>query len=137
MNATTEAQPVLTVQDLVAEAIPRAGSSRAPVRIVDGVSFAVRAGRTLGLVGESGSGKSVTCLSVLGLPPAGVRVTAGRILLSGDDLRDKNAATLRALRGREIGMILQDPMSSLNPLLTIGRQITEMFRYRAGIKSRA
>ncbi|WP_250517044.1 ABC transporter ATP-binding protein [Caballeronia sp. INDeC2] len=119
---------VLTVHDLVVET--------QNARLVDGVGFAVRAGRTLGLVGESGSGKSVTCLSVLGLPPRGVRVTAGRILLDGDDLRAKTPAELNALRGREIGMILQDPMTSLNPLLTIGRQITEMFRYRDGVTSR-
>ncbi|WP_250487806.1 ATP-binding cassette domain-containing protein [Caballeronia sp. GaOx3] len=120
---------ILTVQDLVVQT-PTA-------RLVDGVSFSVRAGRTLGLVGESGSGKSVTCLSVLGLPPRGVQVSEGRILFDGEDLRAQTPAQLNALRGREIGMILQDPMTSLNPLLTIGRQITEMFRYRDGIASRA
>ncbi|WMY10937.1 ABC transporter ATP-binding protein [Paraburkholderia phenoliruptrix] len=119
---------VLTVHDLVAQT--------EHARLVDGVNFSVRAGRTLGLVGESGSGKSVTCLSVLGLPPRGVQVTGGRILFDGDDLRAKTPAELNALRGRDIGMILQDPMTSLNPLLTIGRQITEMFRYREGVTSR-
>ncbi|WP_250494601.1 ABC transporter ATP-binding protein [Caballeronia sp. GAWG1-1] len=126
-------QPVLAIDDLVVEA-PGANGR---VRLVDGVSFSVHAGRTLGLVGESGSGKSVTCLSVLGLPPRGVRLKSGRILLDGVDLRDKTPAELNALRGRDIGMILQDPMTSLNPLLTIGRQITEMFRYREGVTSRA
>jgi oligopeptide/dipeptide ABC transporter ATP-binding protein len=120
---------VLAVHDLIAVA--------GATRLVDGVSFAVHAGRTLGLVGESGSGKSVTCLSVLGLPPQGVHVAEGRILLNGEDLRAKTSTELNALRGREIGMILQDPMTSLNPLLTIGRQITEMFRYRGGVSSRA
>ncbi|AQH04251.1 hypothetical protein A9R05_35555 (plasmid) [Burkholderia sp. KK1] len=119
---------VLSVHDLAIET--------GHARLVDGVSFSVKAGRTLGLVGESGSGKSVTCLSVLGLPPRGVRVTEGRILFDGDDLRAKTPAELNALRGREIGMILQDPMTSLNPLLTVGRQITEMFRYRDGMTSR-
>ncbi|MFM0198720.1 ABC transporter ATP-binding protein [Paraburkholderia fungorum] len=133
MNGLTEKAPVLAVDNLVAEADSPDGATR----LVDGVSFSVRAGRTLGLVGESGSGKSVTCLSLLGLPPRGVRVTGGRILLHGADLREKTSAELNALRGREIGMILQDPMSSLNPLLTIGRQITEMFRYRDGVKSRS
>jgi oligopeptide/dipeptide ABC transporter ATP-binding protein len=116
--------------------VVEARSSDKQVRIVDGVSFAVRAGRTLGLVGESGSGKSVTCLSLLGLPPRGVSVTGGRILFDGHDLRGRTPAELNALRGREIGMILQDPMTSLNPLLTIGRQITETFRYRDGVKCR-
>ncbi|WP_368622278.1 ABC transporter ATP-binding protein [Paraburkholderia sp. BR13444] len=133
MNGRTEAAPVLAVEALIAQT----DSPQAPVRLVDGVSFSVHAGRTLALVGESGSGKSVTCLSVLGLPPAGVRVAGGRILLRGSDLRDKTPAELQALRGREIGMILQDPMTSLNPLLTIGRQLTEMFRYRANVKSHA
>jgi oligopeptide/dipeptide ABC transporter ATP-binding protein len=124
---------VLEVQGLVVEA----GSVNGPVRLVDGVSFSVQRGRTLGLVGESGSGKSVTCLSVLGLPPRGVNVTQGRMLLDGRDLRDKTPEQLTALRGREIGMILQDPMTSLNPMLTIGRQITEMFRYRDDVANRA
>jgi oligopeptide/dipeptide ABC transporter ATP-binding protein len=133
MNGLAQAAHVLKVEDLVAEV----RSPNGPVRLVDGVSFSVPNGRTLGLVGESGSGKSVTCLSLLGLPPRGVRVTQGRILLDGHDLRGKTSSELSALRGREIGMILQDPMTSLNPLLTIGRQITEMFQYRDGVKSRA
>ncbi|SAK48918.1 oligopeptide/dipeptide ABC transporter ATPase [Caballeronia fortuita] len=119
---------LLSVHDLVAQS--------GPTRVVDGVSFAVRAGRSLGLVGESGSGKSVTCLSVLGLPPRGVQVSGGRVLFDGEDLRAKTPAELHALRGREIGMILQDPMTSLNPLLPIGRQITEMYRYREGVANR-
>ncbi|WP_321897156.1 ABC transporter ATP-binding protein [Burkholderia cepacia] len=132
MIGAADTKPILTVQDLVAEATTPDGT----VRIVDGVSFAVRGGRSLALVGESGSGKSVTCLSVLGLPPAGVRVSSGSIRLGDADLLGKSSAELNALRGREIGMILQDPMTSLNPLLTIGQQITEMFRYHEGIRSR-
>lgn len=95
---------VLELEGLVVEAGPVDGS----VRLVDGVSFSVHHGRTLGLVGESGSGKSVTCLSVLGLPPRGVNVTQGRMLFEGHDLRDRTPEQLTALRGREIGMILQD-----------------------------
>lgn len=136
MTGTVHSLPsaaVLAVEDLIVEA----GAPGSAVRLVDGVSFAVRAGRTLGLVGESGSGKSITCLSVLGLPPRGVRVAAGRLLLKGEDLRARTPAQMNALRGTEIGMVLQDPMISLNPLLTIGRQITEMFRYREGGGSRA
>jgi len=136
MMGTVHALPstaVLAVENLAVEAL----SSHGAVRLVDDVSFSVNAGRTLGLVGESGSGKSVTCLSVLGLPPAGVRVAQGRLLLHGKNLRDRTPAQMNALRGTEIGMVLQDPMTSLNPLLTIGRQITEMFRYREGGGSRA
>ncbi|OZI71933.1 ABC transporter ATP-binding protein [Bordetella genomosp. 12] len=116
---------VLSIQDLVVEAATDTG----PVRLVDGLSLSVHAGRTLGLVGESGSGKSVTCLSVLGLPPPGLRVAQGRILLKGEDLRAASPARLNTLRGAAMGMVLQDPMTSLNPLLTIGRQITEMYRH--------
>ncbi|WP_144632035.1 ABC transporter ATP-binding protein [Bordetella genomosp. 13] len=135
MSGTVHKLPsaVLSVENLVVEAATPAG----PARLVDGVGFSVHAGRTLGLVGESGSGKSVTCLSVLGLPPAGVRVSQGRVLLNGQDLRGRTEVQMNALRGTEIGMVLQDPMTSLNPLLTIGRQITEMYRYREGGGSRA
>lgn len=124
--------PVLEVDDLVVEGLTQQGT----VRLVDGVSFSVRAGRTLGLVGESGSGKSLSCLSILGLPPQGVAVTGGSIRLRGDELRSKAQCELDAIRGRDIGMILQDPMTSLNPLLTIGEQVSEMFRYRGGIRDR-
>lgn len=124
--------PVLEVQGLVAEV----DGPQGPVKLVDGIDFTVRAGRTLGLVGESGSGKSMTCLSVIGLPPAGVRQTAGSIRLGGRELAGLGPDALNALRGRDIGMVLQDPMTSLNPLLTIGEQVTEMFRYRLGLRSR-
>lgn len=127
--------PVLAVKDLVAQTTGAGASG--PVRLVDGVSFSVRAGRTLGLVGESGSGKSLACLSVLGLPPPGVVVTGGSIRLAGEELSTKTQQELHAIRGRDIGMVLQDPMTSLNPLLTIGEQVGEMFRYRRGVRSRA
>jgi oligopeptide transport system ATP-binding protein len=93
---------------------------------VDGTSFTVHEGETLCLVGESGCGKSVTALSIMGLlpsPPA--RVTAGKVLFDGVDLLTLSASDMRAIRGKDIGMIFQDPMTSLNPALTIGRQLTE------------
>ncbi|HEY2791444.1 MAG TPA: ABC transporter ATP-binding protein, partial [Micromonosporaceae bacterium] len=96
---------------------------------VDGISFDVNAGETVGFVGESGCGKSVTALSLLRLvpnPPG--RIAGGEISFDGDDVMAMNDASLRAMRGRRMAMIFQDPMSSLNPVLTIGRQITESLR---------
>ncbi len=94
---------------------------------MDGVSFSLAAGRTLGIVGESGCGKSVTALSIMGLvprPPG--RIAGGEILFEGRDLLKVDAAQMRALRGDRISMIFQEPMSSLNPAFTIGDQISEV-----------
>ncbi|MCX7891605.1 MAG: ABC transporter ATP-binding protein [Burkholderiales bacterium] len=98
------------------------------VKAVDGVSFEVRAGRILGLVGESGSGKSVTGFSILGLVDPPGRIVDGRILLEGRDLRALDAEGLRALRGDRVAMVFQDPMMTLNPVLTIGTQLAETVR---------
>jgi oligopeptide transport system ATP-binding protein len=105
------------------------------VRAVDGVSFGLERGRTLGLVGESGSGKSVTNLSILRLvpqPPG--RIAAGEIRFDGRDLLRLSEAEMRAIRGKRISMIFQDPMTSLNPYLRVGRQLTEVLELheRAG-----
>ena len=98
------------------------------VHAVDGVSFALEKGKTLGIVGESGCGKSVTALSIMGLlPPAG-RIVSGSANFDGRDLVGRKARELENIRGHEIGMIFQDPMTSLNPTLTIGMQITETLR---------
>jgi len=97
------------------------------LRAVDGVSFSLEAGRTLGIVGESGCGKSVTALSIMGLvpqPPG--RIAGGEVLFDGVDLLKLPAAQLRELRGDRISMIFQEPMSSLNPAFTIGDQIAEV-----------
>jgi oligopeptide/dipeptide ABC transporter ATP-binding protein len=99
------------------------------VRAVDGLSFAVEASKTLGIVGESGCGKSVTALSIMGLipkPPA--KIVAGQVRFEGRDLTTLSEKQLEDVRGREIAMIFQDPMTSLNPTLTIGTQITETIR---------
>jgi len=102
------------------------------VAAVDGVSFEVDAGRTLGIVGESGCGKSVTSLSIMGLiprPPG--RIAAGQILFEGVDLLTQPESALRALRGNRISMIFQEPMTSLNPAFTVGEQIVEvLLRHR-------
>ena len=117
--------PVLSVRGLVTEFVTPAGV----VRAVDDVTWDLYPGETLGVVGESGSGKSVTAMSILGLiqrPPG--RIVAGEILLEGQDLLTMPEAELRRLRGKDIGMIFQDPMTSLNPVLTVGAQIAEAFR---------
>jgi oligopeptide/dipeptide ABC transporter ATP-binding protein len=116
--------PVLAVRDLAIEVATAAG----PVRVVDGVSFELGAGEVLGLVGESGSGKSLAMLAIMGLLPPAARLAGGEIRLRGCDLRAMPPAELEAARGRDLAMIFQDPMTSLNPVLTIGRQIVETLR---------
>ena len=98
------------------------------VAAVDGVDLSVARGKTLGIVGESGCGKSVLSLSIMRLVPPPGRVAAGRILFDGEDLLTLPLAKIRAIRGRRIGMIFQEPMTSLNPVYTAGAQITEAMR---------
>jgi len=113
--------PLLEVDDLRVEFSTRRGT----VYAVNGISFAIAPGETLGIVGESGCGKSVTSLAILGLLAGNGRVRSGRALFEGRDLIRLKDRALRGIRGREIAMIFQDPMTSLNPVLTIGRQIRE------------
>jgi peptide/nickel transport system ATP-binding protein len=98
------------------------------VRAVDGVSFSVEKGQTLGIVGESGCGKSVTCLTIMGLNPRRTTVSSGQALWKGRDLLGMSPNALRQIRGNEIAMIFQDPMTSLNPVHTIGHQLEEAVR---------
>jgi peptide/nickel transport system ATP-binding protein len=108
------------------------------VRAVDGVSFHVFPGETLAIVGESGCGKSVTALSVLRLVPSPPgRIVSGAIRFAGRDLLGLSEAEMRAVRGNEISMIFQEPMTSLNPVLTIGRQIAETLTLHQGLDHRA
>jgi peptide/nickel transport system ATP-binding protein len=104
------------------------GSPAAPVVAVDGVDLAVARGRTLGIVGESGCGKSVLSLSLLRLLPSPGRVVAGRVMFDGRDLLELPASAMGAIRGRRIAMIFQEPMTSLNPVYTVGAQIVEAMR---------
>ena len=98
------------------------------VKSVDGLSFHVERGRTLGIVGESGSGKSVTSLSVMGLHKRGTAKISGEILLDGDDLVPASAESVRRLRGKRMAMIFQDPLSAMHPYYTVGHQIVEAYR---------
>ncbi len=122
-------EPLLTVEDLHV----RFGTERGLVHAVNGVSFDIAPGETLGIVGESGCGKSVTSLAILGILSRNARVTNGRALFGDRDLLAMNDEQLRSIRGREIAMIFQDPMTSLNPVLTIGRQIREALETHFGM----
>ena len=125
--------PILSVNDLQVEF---AGHGRV-VRAVRGLSYDIGPGETIGLVGESGSGKSVSALSLLGLLPKRVgKVTAGTAIFQGQDLLHLSEDKLRRIRGARIAMIFQDPLSSLNPVLTIGRQITEAIETHQNVSSR-
>lgn len=127
------AAPILDVQNLRV----RFETHHGVVRAVDGVSFELHEGETLGLVGESGSGKSVTNLALMGLvpQPPGV-IEADRLSFGGRDLLTLSDKELRRLRGNDISMIFQDPMTSLNPLLTIGRQLTEVLEVHQNVSRR-
>ena len=125
--------PILEVSDLVVDFHTPHGISRA----VDGASFEVYPGETLGLVGESGSGKSVSALSVLGLLSPAARVVSGAVRLGGRDLLGLSPREWRRLRGREISMVFQEPMTSLNPLFTVGRQVAEAVRCHERISRHA
>ncbi len=120
------AQPVLEVKQLQTYFVSAQGTR--VVKAVDGVTFTINEGETLGVVGESGSGKTVTSMSLLRLLPAAARIVGGQILFQGEDLVTKTEKEMRAIRGSQITMILQDPMMSLNPLFTIGEQIAEPLR---------
>src|SRR5579863_3799744 len=132
-NATPGAvggAPILEIQDLRTYFFSRDGVAKA----VDGVSYSVNRSETLGVVGESGCGKSVTAASILRLvpdPPG--RIVGGRILFEGRDLLGLPMSEMRTLRGNRIGMIFQDPMTSLNPVFPIGDQIVEVIREHRAI----
>ena len=126
--------PVLAVDDLRTYFYSRDGV----VKAVDGVSFSLDRGETLGVVGESGCGKSVTALSIMRLvPTASGRIVTGSIRFDGKELLTLEPAAMRAIRGNRIGMIFQDPMTSLNPVMTVGRQIAESIALHQKLPSRA
>jgi oligopeptide/dipeptide ABC transporter ATP-binding protein len=135
-HATSEVDPdrvVLEIENLKTHFFTAGGV----VRAVDGVSYTVRSGETLGVVGESGCGKSVTALSVLRLvanPPG--RIVGGTIRFAGTSLLDLNESEMEAIRGNDISMIFQEPMTSLNPLMTVGRQISEAIALHQGLSRR-
>ena len=127
------AEPLLRVEGLQTHF----GTPDGVVRAVDGVSFDVTAGETVAVVGESGCGKSVTAMSILRLVPEPPGRVRGRVLFEGRDLRALPEREMRRLRGNRIGMIFQEPMTSLNPVLTVARQIGETLRLHQGLSRRA
>ncbi len=121
---------LLEIEDLRVEFQTQTGT----VKAVDGISYSVAAGETVAVVGESGCGKSVSALSVLRLVPSPPgKITGGRILFEGRDLRNLSEEEIRRVRGREISMVFQEPMTSLNPVLSIGLQLTESMRTHLGL----
>jgi len=125
-----EGSPLLQVRDLQVRFTRR---GRTPVRAVDGVSFDVAPGQVVGLVGESGCGKSVTSLAIMGLLPKRAVEIEGEVLFEGADLLTLPDSQLRDLRGRDVAMVFQDPMTSLNPVVPVGTQVTEVLRRHAGM----
>ena len=133
-QSASSAAWLLEVEDLHVHFV----TSRGVVRAVEGISYQVRAGEVVALVGESGCGKSVSSLAIMQLlaKPAG-RIVGGRILFQGRDLLKLSADEMRAIRGRDIAMIFQEPMTSLNPVLTVGFQIMEPMLIHLGISEAA
>ena len=130
---SAEPQALLEVRDLKTRFYTFAGV----VNAVDGVSFTVGRGEILGLVGESGGGKSVIGFSILGLIDPPGKVDNGEILFDGLDLRRKSEKEMQDIRGKDIAMVFQDPMTSLNPLQTVGQQIDEMLRLHSDLDAKA
>ena len=126
--------PLLSVQNLRIELKTRAGV--APV--IDDLSFDLMPGENISFVGESGCGKSMTALAIMGLLPEGIgRIASGKIVLDGEDLTTASESRLRDIRGNDIGMIFQEPMTSLNPVFTVGEQIAEVLREHQNLSAKA
>lgn len=125
--------PLLEVRDLRVEIVQRTRT----VYALDGVSLTVDSGETVGLVGESGSGKTMTGMAIMGLLPKGGSVSGGDILLNGRDLAKCSEKDMQAVRGMEVGMVFQDPMTALNPTMAIGKQVAEPLRRHLGLSKAA
>ena len=110
-------------------------TERGPIRAVNNISFSLVNGEILGLVGESGCGKSATLLSILGLVPYPGKIQSGKILFQGEDLTQKTSSEMRRIRGKDISMIFQDPMTTLNPVFKVGEQVRESLRIHDLIKA--
>lgn len=132
-NQLNPSASLLSVQNLQTQFFTPDGI----VKAVDDISFDLQAGETLGIVGESGCGKSVTSLSIMRLVSPPGKIVGGRIMFDGQDLLTLSDAAMRHVRGKEVAMIFQDPMTSLNPVLTIGRQISEAVELHLNLSSRA
>ena len=134
MTTSSSIPPLLSVRDL---SVTFGRRNETPFTAVDGLSFDVRPGQTVGLVGESGCGKSVTSLAFMGLHPGRGNQVVGTVDYDGTDLLSLSDKEMRAKRGKEISMIFQDPLSSLNPVVPIGRQVTEVLERHQGLSRKA
>ena len=132
MTAATHKPPLLSVRDLSLSV-----RSARSYKLVDGISFDVPEGGVLGIVGESGCGKSVSALSLLRLTSPAIELSSGQILFNGEDLTQRSDERIRAVRGAEMAMIFQEPMTSLNPVFTIGNQIVEALQTHEKLSARA
>ena len=132
-SGNSQSRHLLEVDDLRVEFKTKTGPSRA----VDGVSFYVDEGESLGIVGESGCGKSVTAMGILRLVPPPGRIASGSVYLDGEDLTKLSNAEMRAIRGKKISMIMQDPMTALNPTFTIGYQVGEAMAIHEGLRGKS
>src|SRR3954452_21260931 len=126
--------PLLHVTDLHTHYVSFGGER--VIKAVDGVSFTLEEGETLGLVGESGCGKTTTCQSIVNLLPAAARIVGGSVSFMGQELTTMRPRQMRHIRGARIAMILQDPMASLNPLFSIYRQVAEPAYYHQAFRGR-
>ncbi len=127
--------PLLEVRDLQTHYVSFGGER--VVKAVDGVSFTLAEGETLGIVGESGCGKTTTCQAIVNLLPPAARIVGGSIAFEGEELTTKSQREMRHIRGAQIAMILQDPMASLNPLFSIYRQVAEPAHYHRALRGRS
>ncbi|MCL4470481.1 MAG: ATP-binding cassette domain-containing protein, partial [Gammaproteobacteria bacterium] len=125
--------PLLQVENLTV----RIDSGKTQVRAVDGVSFSINRHETFALLGESGCGKSMTALSLMRLLPDAGRIVSGAVSLDGQDLLALPEIAMRSVRGERIAMIFQEPMNSLNPVMTVGRQIAETLLRHTGLRGEA
>jgi oligopeptide/dipeptide ABC transporter ATP-binding protein len=130
-NTETDQRPILEVRDLKTYF----ETERGVIRAVDGVSFTVARAKIIGVVGESGSGKTVLSRSIMGLLPRQGTIRSGEVIFDGRNISDLSEHEMRALRGLQISMVFQDSLSSLNPVVKVGRQITEVLEFHWGIKT--
>jgi len=133
--ASETSAPLLDVDDLTVDIAARDG--KGIVHAVSGVSFELKRGCTLGIVGESGCGKSTTAMAIMQLLPGSAQIKSGTISFDGNDIVGKSQTEMRALRGKRIGMIMQDPMVALDPVFTVGDQLAEPLKLHMGLKGQA
>lgn len=130
-------RPLVHIQNLSVEIVSGNSKKNTPVPVLRGIDLAVEKGQVMGIVGESGCGKTMSALALLGLLPEGARIVSGRILFQNQDITALSRREMEAIRGKKITMVFQEPMSSLNPLLSIGEQMREILYQHEGLTGKA